>query len=72
MIEPKKAPDGMPQLSRGKHRSPKTGACFMEFASFLAGEPWSDSPQCTDPMLAHLAVNEGGAVAALLVQRRAR
>lgn len=55
MIEPKKAPDGMPQLSRGKHRSPKTGACFMEFASFLAGEPWSDSPQCTDPMLAHLA-----------------
>lgn len=55
MIEPRKAPDGMPQLSRGKHRSPKTGACFMEFASFLAGEPWSDSPQCTDPMLAHLA-----------------
>jgi hypothetical protein len=27
----------------------------MEFASFLAGEPWSDSPQCTDPLLAHLA-----------------
>lgn len=48
-------PDGMPSLSRGRHRSAKTGACFMEFASFLAGEPWSDSPQCTDPMLAHLA-----------------
>ena len=48
-------PEGMPQLSRGKHRSPKTGACFMEFASYLAGEPWSDSPQCTDPLLAHLA-----------------
>jgi len=45
----------MPQLSRGRHRSPKTGACFMEFASYLAGEPWSDAPQCTDPMLAHLA-----------------
>lgn len=55
MIEPKTAPDGMPVLSRGKHRSPRTGACFMEFASYLAGEPWSDSPQCTDPMLAHLA-----------------
>ncbi len=27
----------------------------MEFASYLAGEPWSDSPQCTDPLLAHLA-----------------
>jgi len=48
-------PSGMPRLSRGKHRSAKTGACFMEFASYLAGEPWSDSPQCTDPLLAHLA-----------------
>ena len=48
-------PGGMPRLSRGKHRSAKTGACFMEFASYLAGEPWSDSPQCTDPVLAHLA-----------------
>lgn len=54
-MEPRTTPDGMPQLSRGKHRSPKTGACFMEFASYLAGEPWSDAPQCTDPMLAHLA-----------------
>lgn len=48
-------PTGMPQLSRGRHRSPRTGACFMEFASFLAGEPWSDAPQCTDPLVAHLA-----------------
>ena len=48
-------PSGMPLLSRGRHRSAKTGACFMEFASYLAGEPWSDSPQCTDPLLAHLA-----------------
>lgn len=48
-------PDGMPRLSRGRHRSARTGACFMEFASYLAGEPWSDSPQCTDPLLAHLA-----------------
>jgi len=60
MIEPALSsphviPDGMPQLSRGKHRSSKTGACFMEFASYLAGEPWSDSPQCTDPLLAHVA-----------------
>ena len=31
------APDGVPVLSRGKHRSPRRGACFMEFASFLAG-----------------------------------
>jgi hypothetical protein len=27
----------------------------MEFASFLAGERWSDHPSCTDPVLASLA-----------------
>ena len=48
-------PDGVPVLSRGKHRSPKRGACFMEFASFLAGERWSDHPACTHPLLAQLA-----------------
>ena len=45
----------VPVLSRGKHRSPRKGACFMEFASFLAGEPWSDHPGCTHPLLAALA-----------------
>lgn len=49
------APDGVPVLSRGKHRSPRRGACFMEFASFLAGERWSDHPSCTHPLLAQLA-----------------
>jgi hypothetical protein len=45
----------VPTLSAGRHRSPRKGACFMEFASFLAGERWSDSPRCTDPVLATLA-----------------
>ena len=49
------APDAMPVLSRGKHRSPKKGACFMELASFLAGEAWSDHPTCTHPLLASMA-----------------
>ena len=48
-------PDIMPVLSRGKHRNPRRGACFMEMASFLAGERWSDHPACTHPLLAHLA-----------------
>ena len=48
-------PDLMPVLSRGKHRNPKKGACFMELASFLAGEPWSDHPRCTHSLLASLA-----------------
>src|SRR5215216_4259373 len=45
----------LPILSRGKHRSPRRGACFMEFASLLAGERWSDHPACTHPLLAAVA-----------------
>ncbi|MGA8117829.1 MAG: hypothetical protein WCA46_29690 [Actinocatenispora sp.] len=48
-------PDLMPVLSTGKHRSPRKGACFMEFASYLAGERWSDHPACTHPLLAGVA-----------------
>lgn len=48
-------PNLIPVLSRGKHRNPRKGACFMEYASFLAGEPWSDHPGCTHPLLAALA-----------------
>jgi hypothetical protein len=50
-----RTPDMMPVLSRGKHRKPRKGACFMELASYLAGEPWSDHPACTHPLLAALA-----------------
>lgn len=55
------APLLMPVLSRGRHRTPRTGACFMEMASYLAGERWSDHPSCTHPTLAALArgVNDG-------------
>jgi hypothetical protein len=48
-------PPGVPILSRGRHRTPRRGACFMEFASYLAGERWSDHPSCTHPLLAQLA-----------------
>ena len=48
-------PELVPVLSRGKHRGPRHGACFMELASFLAGERWSDDPACTHPLLAALA-----------------
>jgi hypothetical protein len=48
-------PELLPVLSRGKHRSPRKGACFMEFASLLAGERWSDHPACTHPLLGAVA-----------------
>src|SRR3954447_359491 len=33
------------RLSRGKHRSSDDGACVMELASMIAGEPFTDRPQ---------------------------
>jgi len=45
----------MPILTVGKHRNPRQGACFMEFASYLSGERWSDHPACTHPLIATLA-----------------
>jgi hypothetical protein len=50
-----RVPELIPELSRGKHRRPRKGACFMELVSYLAGEKWSDHPACTHPLLAALA-----------------
>lgn len=52
---PPAPPELLPILSRGKHRNARKGACFMEMASVLAGERWSDHPRCTHPLLAELA-----------------
>jgi len=52
-----RVPGLLPMLARGKHRSPRKGACFMELASLLAGERWSDAPACTHPLLAAMARN---------------
>lgn len=48
-------PNCMPVLSSGSHSDPSKGACIMEYASFLAGEKWSDRPSCTHPVLARVA-----------------
>jgi len=48
-------PELMPTLAKGKHRNARQGACFMEMASFLAGERWSDRPSCTHPLLSTMA-----------------
>jgi hypothetical protein len=39
-------------LSRGRHRDPEHGACVMELASMLAGEPFSDHPAAVSPVIA--------------------
>jgi len=50
-----KMPTALPILDAGRHRSPRHGACLMEYTSVLAGERFSDSPSCTDPVLAAVA-----------------
>lgn len=55
MTKSSHVPEFMPTLSSGRHRNPRKGACFMEMASYLAGERWSDHPRCTHPLLAALA-----------------
>lgn len=55
MAAASKLPDIVPVLSAGRHRNPRKGACFMEMASYLAGERWSDHPACTHPLLGSLA-----------------
>lgn len=39
------------RLSRGMHRSAQEGACVMELASMLAGEPFSDRPRSVCPVI---------------------
>ena len=38
-------------LTRGAH-SPDGVMCLLEAVAYVAGEPWSDSPQCVSPVLA--------------------
>ena len=39
------------KLSKGKHASPEDGACVMELASMLAGEPFTDHPASACPVI---------------------
>ena len=40
------------RLSAGRHHGPDDGACVMELASMLAGEPFSDRPASVCPVIA--------------------
>ena len=40
------------RLAKGKHQSAEQGACVMELASMLAGEPFSDHPHAVSQPLA--------------------
>ncbi|MGW9159604.1 hypothetical protein, partial [Microbacterium sp. NPDC055665] len=38
-------------LAKGAHSNPEEGMCLLEAASFVAGEAFSDTPQCVSPVL---------------------
>jgi hypothetical protein len=40
------------RIRKGKHASPARGACVVELASMLAGEPFSDHPKTVCPVIA--------------------
>ena len=48
-------------LSKGKHASPEDGACAMELAAMLAGEPFNDHTQSVCPVIGSFlrAYNDG-------------
>lgn len=48
-------PEFLPSLAAGAHDADEGEACVMEYVALLAGEPWSDRPECTHPLLAHEA-----------------
>jgi hypothetical protein len=52
---PHPLPAGVSILDAGRHQRPEAGACLMEYVSVLSGEPWSDHPWCTQPLLAAVA-----------------
>ncbi|HEU4974849.1 MAG TPA: hypothetical protein VFT50_07130 [Baekduia sp.] len=39
------------KLGLGRHSSPEQGACVMELASMLAGEPFGDHPKAVCPVI---------------------
>ncbi|UGQ13344.1 hypothetical protein LO772_06970 [Yinghuangia sp. ASG 101] len=50
------SPPAVPVLSRGRHLHPRDGACLMEYVSFLTGSPFTDTPACTDRLVAIVAI----------------
>jgi len=40
------------KIGPGKHKSIDEGCCLTELCSWLAGEPFSDHPQCVSPVIA--------------------
>ena len=51
MTTPRERLAALPPLSAWAHEHVGEGACVMEAVSYVAGEPWSDTPACACPVL---------------------
>lgn len=58
------------QLAFGGH-DPGDDMCVMEAVAYLAGEPWSDRPECASPVIGAFlrSWNDGSAVTSPKEQR---
>ena len=50
-------------LAKGAHKSLSQGACVMELVAYVAGEKWSDAPQCACPVISAFMVSWNDALA---------
>ena len=50
-------------LSSGKHADFERGMCVMEAVSYVAGEPWSDAPECASLVITAFLVSWNDALA---------
>ena len=39
------------ELAKGSHSKSDGEMCLLEAVAYIAGEPWTDRPQCVDPVL---------------------
>jgi hypothetical protein len=44
------------ELKPGSHESPQDGMCVMEAVSYFQGLPFTDAPQCVDPVIRGLMI----------------
>lgn len=44
-------------ISKGGHDGIDDGMCVMEAAAYIAGEPWSDAPECACPVITAFMVS---------------
>ena len=56
-------------LAKGEHQDKMDAYCVMEAVAYVAGEPWSDHPQCACPVLTSFLISWNDALDDVTRQR---